>query len=325
MISEKIHININGIEQGMFIKGERADLPVILFLHGGPGMPEYPLTDKYKTPIESHFIVCWWEQRGASLSYHKGMDYSQITSDLLVEDVIAVTQYLCKRFGREKIILMAHSFGTFIGIKAVRKAPQLFHAYVGIAQIAYQLMSERFAYSYMIDQYHLRGDECMARKLKRFDLLNCDTIPTAYVRFRDKPMHQLGIGTMRHMRSVIKGIFFPIMEFKGYTLRERIRLWIAKSKLLNRTHLWDETLSTNLVEEIKSVEVPIYFCHGIHDHTVNYALTKKFFDTITAPRKGFYTFSFSAHSPLFEEPDKFVRILTEDVVERTIYLADLQL
>jgi hypothetical protein len=40
-ISEKIHVNINGMEQGMFIKSKDINNPVLLFVHGGPGMPEY--------------------------------------------------------------------------------------------------------------------------------------------------------------------------------------------------------------------------------------------------------------------------------------------
>lgn len=57
-ISEKKFVQINGVRQGMFIKGKDINNPVILFLHGGPGMPEYPLTQKCPTNIESHFTVC---------------------------------------------------------------------------------------------------------------------------------------------------------------------------------------------------------------------------------------------------------------------------
>ena len=54
-ISEKIHININGIQQGMFIKSKNANNPVLLYLHGG--MPDYFLTQKYPTGLEEIFTV----------------------------------------------------------------------------------------------------------------------------------------------------------------------------------------------------------------------------------------------------------------------------
>ena len=54
-LSEKINININGISQGMFIKSANTDNPVLLFLHGGPGMPEYFLTRNYPTGLEEDF------------------------------------------------------------------------------------------------------------------------------------------------------------------------------------------------------------------------------------------------------------------------------
>src|SRR6185436_21091080 len=51
-ISEKVFVRINGVEQGMFIKSKDATHPVLLFIHGGPGMPEYWLTQRYPTDLE---------------------------------------------------------------------------------------------------------------------------------------------------------------------------------------------------------------------------------------------------------------------------------
>jgi hypothetical protein len=49
-ISEKVFVNINGVEQGMFIKSKDATHPVLLYLHGG--MPDYFLTQRYPTGLE---------------------------------------------------------------------------------------------------------------------------------------------------------------------------------------------------------------------------------------------------------------------------------
>ncbi|MGL5002718.1 MAG: alpha/beta hydrolase, partial [Casimicrobium sp.] len=48
-LSEKIWVNINGIEQGMFVRSTNIAHPLLLHLHGGPGMPTYFLEQKYPT------------------------------------------------------------------------------------------------------------------------------------------------------------------------------------------------------------------------------------------------------------------------------------
>lgn len=104
-ISEKTFVTIGGVKQGMFIRTRSSDNPVLLFLHGGPGFPNYFLFEKYKPDLEDFFTVCYWEQRGGGLSW---------------------------------------SGGTTIALPAVSKAPEIFHAYIAMGQIARQSESERF-------------------------------------------------------------------------------------------------------------------------------------------------------------------------------------
>ena len=70
------------------------------------------------------------------------------------------------------------------------------------------------------------------------------------------------------------------------------------------------------------LELPVYFLHGIHDYTVSYTEAKSYFEQLQAPLKGFYTFEQSAHSPLFEEPEKMREIMQEDVLAGAKGLAD---
>jgi pimeloyl-ACP methyl ester carboxylesterase len=108
-LSEKIHVNINGLEQGMFIQSKDITNPVLLFLHGGPGMPEYFLTQRYPTGLEDDFTVVWWDQRGSGLSYRSDIPLETMTYEQLIADTLEVTNYQRHRFGKEKIHLMAHS------------------------------------------------------------------------------------------------------------------------------------------------------------------------------------------------------------------------
>ena len=87
-ISEKIHVKINGMEQGMFIKSKDINNPVLLFVHGGPGMPEYWLTQFHPTGLEDHFTVVWWEQRGAGLSYSPDIQPETMTAEQIISDTL---------------------------------------------------------------------------------------------------------------------------------------------------------------------------------------------------------------------------------------------
>lgn len=319
-ISEKVRVRINGVEQGMFITGNDRTKPVLLFIHGGPGMPEYFLTEKYPTGLEDDFVVCWWDQRGAGLSYSPDIPADSMTVAQTLADTEAVTNYLRQRFGQDKIYLMGHSWGSLIGIKAAARTPQLYHAYIGMGQISKQAVSEKLAYDYELDQFKKRGDTAMVRKLEAAPVTIGEPLPASYVRVRDTAMHSLGVGTTRDMDSVVTGIFLPSLRSPEYTLGEKVNLW--RGKIFSRRLLWDDMMRTDLTAEVPELQIPVYLLHGRHDYTVSYSEARSYFQQLKAPRKGFYTFEESAHTPLFEEPAKVDRVLREDVLAGRCDLAD---
>jgi len=318
-ISEKVFVNINGVEQGMFIKSKDETNPVLLYLHGG--MPDYFLTERYPTGLEDYFTVVWWEQRGSGISYNADIPTDVITLEQMISDTLEVTSYLRNRFGKEKIYLMGHSGGTFIAIQAAARAPELYYAYIGIAQMSNQLKSERLAYEYMLQRFKANGDTKMVQKLEAAPVTMTGGTPDAYRALRDPAMHSLGIGTTHDMDSVVTGLFLPSLQSRDYTLMEKIDTWRGKASA-GVASLWDEMITTDLSRQVTEFEIPIYFFSGIYDYTVNYALAKDYFEKLQAPVKGFYTFEQSAHSPLFEEPERMQKILLEDVLVGANNLAD---
>jgi pimeloyl-ACP methyl ester carboxylesterase len=318
-ISEKVFADINGVRQGMFIQGNDAAHPVLLFLHGG--MPEYFLTERYPTGLEDDFTVVWWEQRGAGLSYSPGIPRETMTLEQFIADTLSVTDYLRDRFSREQIYLMAHSGGSFIGLRAAARAPEVYHAYIGVAQMVHQLTSERLAYEYMLGRFRQTGNRRMVRKLEAAPVTMTAGTPSGYLAVRDKAMHSLGVGTTHDMASHLRGIFWASLRSPHYTLSEKIRLW--RGKLASgASALWDEMLATDLADRVAELALPAYFFHGVYDYTVNYQLAKDYVARLKAPLKGFYTFELSAHSPILEEPQKARRILHEDVLAGAVSLAD---
>ncbi len=302
-IGEKVFLKIGGIRQGMIIKGKDMQNPILLFLSGGPGIPEYFLDWQYPTFLEDEFTVCFWDWRGTGLSYSKSVPRESMTREQFVNDTFEVTEYLCNRFGVDKIYLAAHSFGTSIGIQVIAERPDLYENYIAIGQMADQPHSEQIAYEYMLSLCKKENDLPLSRQLEKN--------PVGTERYfssgtRDKAMHALGVGTTRQMKSVITGIFFPSLRMTDYTLKERINIWRGKA-FVNKN--MQDIYTFNAFETVKSVDVSVYFLAGKYDYTCCYELQKEYFDFLETPEKYFYTFENSAHSPLFEEPEKTKEII----------------
>ena len=325
-ISEKTFVKIGGVMQGMFIRGKNMNNPVLLYIHGGPAFPNYFLMDKYKPGLDDYFTVCYWEQRGGGLSYNPEVTLKSMNFDQLASDAIEVTNYLRMRFHKEKIYIMAHSGGTPFAIMAAARAPQLCFAYIGMAQITQQSESEKIAYKYITEQYRIRGNTKALAELKKYPVLDSAKwiVPFYKSLIRDESMHDLGIGTMRNMKSVLKGVFIPVWMCKAYTIREKINIWRSKFSFIKKTKLIDELLETDIPDKVPKLEIPVYFFSGKYDLTVNHDLSMAYLTKLQAPIKGFYTFNESAHSPLYEEPQKVKEVLINDVVNGTIKFADFK-
>ena len=133
-------------------------------------------------------------------------------------------------------------------------------------------------------------------------------------------MHKLGIGTMHDMTSLVTGLLVATLLNREYTLGEKLSLW--RSKIVAGDRLWNTQLSTDLTKKVTQLDIPIYFFHGVYDYTVSFPLARSYFELMVALVKGFYPFKNSAHSPLFEEPERMQQIMRTDVLTGTNNLSD---
>ncbi|MDR2132117.1 MAG: alpha/beta hydrolase, partial [Clostridiales Family XIII bacterium] len=167
-VSEITHMIIGGMSQGMIIRGRNSKNPVILYVHGGPGIPEYAFGSKFRILLEQECTICWWEERGAGISYHPKIPGETMTLNQMINDTIEVANYLRKRFDKEKIYLMGSSWGSLIGAYVASLRPDLFYAYIGISQVSNQFESVKTAYDYMLKISEKNGDRVSVSKLKKY-------------------------------------------------------------------------------------------------------------------------------------------------------------
>ena len=305
---EKTFIEIGGIKQGFLIRTENPKNPVILFLHGGPGGPELPFIISHELPerLEKYFTVCYWDQRGAGMSFNSLIEPATMNVEQMVEDTHQITKYLQYRFEQNKLCLMGHSWGSYLGIKTIQKYPNNYLAFIGIGQVTNQLKSEKLAYDYMLQYAMEINDKSAVKNLKKFDKNSSDFPSLNYIiTTRTRLMNKYGIGMTRKNIS-ITGLIKNLFTFKEYTVSEKVNF--LRGSLFSLKHLWGSVIADNLFESSTAFQIPVFIVQGKYDFQTSYVLAHEYFGIIKAPEKDFFEFENSAHSPNEEEMEKFVGI-----------------
>ena len=137
-VDEAGFVAIGGIRQWVTVSGRDCASPVVLIVHGGPGNPNTPFAHNLFGDWAKDFTVVQWDQRGSGKTYgqNRPAEDEPLTMDRLAADGVEMARYATQRLGKRKVILMGGSWGSALAVNMAMAAPQLFHAYVGTAQLA---------------------------------------------------------------------------------------------------------------------------------------------------------------------------------------------
>lgn len=267
---ESYTVNAGGIDQWLNVRGEDKANPIIVFVHGGPASPLTPAIWQFQRPIEEYFTVVNYDQRGAGKTY-KEADPETVKGSLhiarYVDDAIEIAEYVRHKYHKEKLILMAHSWGTVIGFMAAQKRPDLFYAYIGIGQVINTRDNERVSFDYGLDQAKKHNNAEAVRELE-----SIAPYPG------DQPITRERIVTARKWA-----------QFYGGLTADR-----DSSK-----YFFDAGLLSPDYE-------PVVMFMGRHDYTTPTEQTAAWLARIKAPAKQAVWFEHSAHMIPWEEPGKML-------------------
>lgn len=310
-ISSVEKVMLGGLEQYLIIRAKDTTKPVMLFLHGGPGSPEYAFMKNTNQTIENDFLMVYWEQRGAGKSYSKDIPVESMNLSQFISDTQELSKYLAKRFKKEKIYIMGHSWGSFLGILTTYQHPELFHAYFGVGQVCDQYRGEQISFEWVKEQANKHNNKKAIEALSGISFPKSDAASDLWLDFLKVERNyvtQFG-GGITHEMNGMWPVIKMVLNTKEYTFGEKLNFMPAS--LFSIKHLWSEVISKNLSNDIDSIQVPVYIFQGKHDYQTPYLVAKEFFDQLKAPQKEFFTFENSAHSPVMEEVEKFNSIVRE--------------
>lgn len=284
-----IDVELNRTQQKILIQSNDLNYPILLWLHGGPGGTAMFMSHYYTDSLINHFTVVNWDQRGAGLSYHKDIDTTTISEEQIVQDALELTKYLNKKYNKQKIFILGHSFGSVIGMHLAERYPDYYHAYIGMGQVVNFKQSARVVYNWLSDTLKSVNDKKGLTKIEK------KGIPDIWlVRKYGGEMH-----TKVDKNEVIKKCPF---YYEGY-LDDRYRGLRFTRKYMNKY----APSTPKPVSEINKLAIPVYFFVGKYDHVPSCAneVAQDYFSKLKAPQKKLILFQESAHFPNLEEPNKF--------------------
>lgn len=296
------YIYINGIKQSILIRGCKLDSPVLLYLHGGPGVSNmymYP----YEKELEENFIVVKWDQRGTAKSYNRNINKDTFNLEQFIDDTYEVCKYITARFNK-KIYLIGHSWGSLLGIKVVQKYPEMFKGYIGVGQLVHDFESEKLSYTYIFNKARLKKNKRDMYIVNEIMKLPYRTIKTAdYVVKLTKKY-----GGSFHKKRYLYINILQLLRCKYYSKGDILRFikGLSVAEDLSRS-----ILSVDLFKESNKFKVPIYLFLGKYDYITSSVVAKTYFDFLEAPKKDVVVFLKSAHCPQIEEHEKFNKKVIE--------------
>jgi pimeloyl-ACP methyl ester carboxylesterase len=293
-VAHLMEIRIGGQDQWILIRGHDTARPLLLFLHGGPGMPMMYLAHTFQRPIEEDFLCVQWDRRGAGKSFHPSVPVETLNIRRLLDDTIELVEFLKTSFGKPKIYLAGHSFGSVLGMLAVRERPDLFQAYIGIGQVVDDrealALQERFIRK---EAEELREPRALA-DLERYG-------PEAHEKWLFKFRGELRDSTS-YLPFIRAGITSP--EYGLFDIPK-----VAKGSAFASKHMVNNVYEGSLSDAVPGVDVPVYFLMGRYDRVTPLSLVEEYCEALEAPHKQIILFRKSAHFPFFEEPETFALAL----------------
>lgn len=290
-------LELGGVAQWVLIRSHDSTKPILLFLHGGPGMPAMFLAHAFQSELERDFVVVHWDRRGAGKSFDAALGGPSLSVSQTLEDTYELTCILRDRFTQNRIYLVGHSWGSYLGLLALRGHPEYFSAFVGMGQLAgTRAEVQETRRVFLARAAREAGDRGLSDRLASEDY-----------EVNEDDLFRYG-GELHDARS-----FWPILRTglfaPEYTLWDVLN--VKKGADFVAREMNYDVLPKPLQGEITDFDVPIFFFLGRYDYNTPSQLAADYLDRADSPLKELVWFEDSAHFPFFEEPGRFHREMVQ--------------
>ena len=287
--------------------------PVLLMLHGGPGWVAMPTSWYFQRGWEEYFTVVQWDQRGAGKTFAENdpaVVAPTMTRERMIGDSEEMVAWLRREFGKDKIFVLGHSWGSYLGLELAQRRPEWLHAYIGMGQISNAPESERRGWAWTLQQAKAAGNAEAVAELQALAPYAQGSTPLPLETLFKQRRWLNEYGGMVHNRTGGSAEAAAIRLSPEYTDQDLAAMW--KGNDFSMQHLLAEVLTQDM-SQVRELRTPLFLFLGRYDYNVSSELAAEWFDTVRGPRKHLIWFEQSAHEVMIEEPGKTLLTLVQQV------------
>lgn len=297
-------VEIGGMKQWVSVRGASPKNPIILFLHGGPGSPMMAESWTFQRPWEDFFTVVQWDQRGSGKTFSsahrkvdRGMSIAQMETDT---DVLI--QFLRQKYGKRKIFLLGHSWGSILGLRIAEHHPEWLYAYIGVGQVVNIRDNERTGYQLTLQRARALKDAAAIKALEAIaPYPGVDgSIPMRKTIIERK--WDVALGGMLYGHSsddeVQRWALSP-----DYSAYDVVSAELGEQSTVKS--LWPQLGTVNF-DTVTRFRCPIFIFVGGQDRTTPASLAEEYLSEIHAPEKRLFLIKRAAHYVFMERPGLFL-------------------
>jgi pimeloyl-ACP methyl ester carboxylesterase len=303
-IAEINYLPLGGFEQWVMIRGERLANPALILLHGGPGFGETHFFRRYNAPLESHFTVVYWDQRGTGKSFRGDIDRSSMTVEQFIADLDDLVEVVRTRLGQDRVTIFGHSWGSALGALYAARFPEKVALYIGCEQVGDWIAAEQASYAFALAEAERRHHAKAVAQLRAIGRPPYDNARSVFV-------ERIWIQRFEGQLSprawwIMARDLFGCSEMSVVDLPD-----IVRGFRFTLDAMWPDIRTLNLFTRVPALQMPVFFFAGRRDRWIPPDTSVAYFNALNAPSKELVWFEQSAHEPFVDEPAKFNRTMIE--------------
>lgn len=314
-VDEGIYVPLCGQEQYVLIRSENIENPVIIYLHGGPSSPDTHITNGFADELIDDYTFVAWDQRGCGRTYFKNRDIdpdnTTVSFEQAKEDLNVLVDYVCARFGQDKVIIIGHSYGTILGSQYVSEHPEKILAYIGVAQVLSMKETDSFSYEDALARAEAAGDDT-TEMVSAFGQYQENASLTNIMKLRQTTAayHPVEVAE-QSMWMAVTSPYFGMDDFRWFLKQ----LGSMDEYYMLNQQLFDYTWTFDAKAFLWDASVPAYFISGSDDWVCPVIPIKSYVTDIKAAEKEFLVLDGCGHNVQYSKPEEFSSMVKQVLEE----------